>query len=71
MNALVQGKPNDIDFLDSKKRPIGDLNITGVDAGKTNAPHVEMTIPETDIDPILTGAKTLPELVECQNIPTI
>ena len=33
VNAPDQGQPNDIDFLDRKKRPIGELYITGVDAG--------------------------------------
>ena len=31
-----------------KKRPLVDLGITGVDAGKTEAPHIEMIEPDTD-----------------------
>ena len=33
VNVLGHGKSNDLDFLDIKKHPIGDLEITGVDAG--------------------------------------
>ena len=33
VNALKHGKPNDIDFLDRKKLPIGYIYIIGVDAG--------------------------------------
>ena len=33
VNVLVQGQPNDLDFLDHKKCPIGELGITGVGAG--------------------------------------
>ena len=71
VNALGQGQPNDLDFLDCKNRPIVDLNITGVDAGETEAPHIELIEPETDINPISAGVETLPELVERQYIPII
>ena len=70
-NALGQGIPNDLDFLDCKKRLIGDLNITGVDDEETEAPHIELIEPETDLDPISAGAETLTELVERQDIPII
>ena len=33
VNVLGQGQPNDIDFLDHKEIPIGDLDTTGVDSG--------------------------------------
>ena len=33
VNTLGQVKPNNIDFLDFNKRPIGELDITGVDDG--------------------------------------
>ena len=33
VNALFHGKSNDIDFVDSKKRPIVDINTTVVDDG--------------------------------------
>ena len=33
VNALVHRKSNDIDFVDSKKRPIVDINTTVVDDG--------------------------------------
>ena len=52
-------------------RPIGELEITGVDDEETEAPHIDLIEPETDIDPILADAETLPELVERQDIPTI
>ena len=41
-NTLGQGQPNDIDFLDCKKRSIWELNITGVDSEETEAPHIEL-----------------------------
>ena len=33
VDALSQGQPNDLDFLDCKKCPILEHKITGVDAG--------------------------------------
>ena len=33
LNALGQGKPNDIDFIDCNNCPIVYLDITGVDDG--------------------------------------
>ena len=33
VNALGQGQPNDLDLLDRKKRPIGEIEITVVDSG--------------------------------------
>ena len=71
VNALVQGKSNDIDLLDTKKRPIGEFNITGADDGEIEAPHIELIEPYTDLDPILAREETLPELVEHQETPTI
>ena len=35
VNALGQGQPTDLEFLYFKKRPIGYINIKGVDAGET------------------------------------
>ena len=55
LNALVQGETNDIDFLYRKNRPIGELQIAVVDDEETEAPHIEMIEPETDIDPIQAG----------------
>ena len=40
VNALNQGQYNVIEFLDCKKRTIGELNITGVNSGETEAPHI-------------------------------
>ena len=71
LDALNQGRPNDLDFLEIDKRPIGEINITGVDAGKNESPNIEMIEPETDLDPISAGAETIPELVECQDMPII
>ena len=71
VNKRSQGQPNDIDFIDSKKSPIGELKITVVDAGENEAPNIEMIKPENDIDPILADAETLPKLVERKYIPTI
>ena len=71
VNALGQGQPNDLYLPDQKKRPIGEIYITWVDAGENEAPNIEMIEPETDIDPISAGAETLPELVERQDIPII
>ena len=34
VNALRQGQPNDLDFLDINNRPIGELEITLVDTGE-------------------------------------
>ena len=64
MNALVQGQPNDPDFLDCNNFPLWELDTTGVDAGGTEAQHIELIELETDIDPIPAGAETLQELVE-------
>ena len=33
VNALSEGKINNLDLLDDKKSPIGELEITGVDCG--------------------------------------
>ena len=33
VNALGQGQPSDIDFLDHKKSPKGKIGIAGVDSG--------------------------------------
>ena len=71
LNALGQGQIIDLDFLDIKKRPIGELKIKGVDYGETEAPHIDIIEPKTDIDPILSGTETLTELVERQYIPTV
>ena len=45
VNALDQRQTNDIYLLDYKKRAIGELKITGVDTGETEAPHIEMIEP--------------------------
>ena len=71
VNALVQVQPNDLDFLDLKNRTIVELKITGVDAGETEAPNIELIEPDTDLDLISAGAETIPELVEHQDIPII
>ena len=42
-----------------------------MDDGETEAPHIELIEPETDIDPILSDAEALPELVERQDIPNV
>ena len=39
--------------------------------GNMKPPHVDLIETETDLDSILAGAETLPELVEHQDIPTI
>ena len=52
VNAIGQGQPNDKDFLDFKKSPIWDLEIKGVDAEETDAPHIELIEIKTDIDTI-------------------
>ena len=71
VSELSQVQPNYLDFLDWNKRPIGELEITGVNYGETEAPHIELIEPETDIDPILADAEALPELVERQDIPNV
>ena len=71
VNVLVQGQPNDLDFLDCKKRTIVDLDITGVDYGETESPHIDLIEPEINLNHISAGAETLPELVERQDIPII
>ena len=71
VNAPSQGKHNDIDFLDRKNRPVGELYITGVDDGENESPQIELIEPETDLDPISAYTETLPEIVERQYIPTI
>ena len=63
VGTLGQGQPNDIDLLDRKKLPIGDLNTTGVDDGETEAPPIDLIEPDTYIDPILAGTEILPEIV--------
>ena len=37
----------------------------------TEAPHIELIEPETDINPTYYGTETLPELMERQDTPTI
>ena len=66
VNSLGKGQPNELQFLYCKKCIIGDLKITGLDARETETPHIEFVEPDTDIDPILTGAKT-----KLQYMPTI
>ena len=56
VNAIEREQINDLDFLDIKKLPIGYLEITGVDAGETEAQNIDLIEPETDIDPISAGA---------------
>ena len=55
VNALGQGQPNNLDFLDINNRPIGELEITLVDTGETESPHIERIEPDTGISPILFG----------------
>ena len=38
VNTIGQGQPNDIDFLDHNNCPIGEIEITGVNAEETEAP---------------------------------
>ena len=45
VNALGQEKTNDIDFIDSKNHPIGELETTGVNAGENKAPHIDLIEP--------------------------
>ena len=45
VKELGQVQPSDIDFLDHKKLPIWELDITVVYAGETEAPHIEMIEP--------------------------
>ena len=71
VNALIQGQHNYLDLFYCKKHPFEELNITVVDAGETEAPHIELVEPETDLDPIFDGAETLPELVEQQEMHII
>ena len=71
VNTLGQGQPNDLEFLDYKNHSIGELDTTRLNAGKTESPHIELTEPETDLDRISAGNKTLPELGERQGITTI
>ena len=71
VNALEQGMPNDIDFFDSKKRPIEELYITRFGAGETESPHVKLIEPEHDVNPISAYADKITELVERQDITTI
>ena len=42
VNALGQGQPNDLELFERKKCPIGELKLTGVDAGETDAPNIEL-----------------------------
>ena len=69
VNLLGQGHLNDLDLIDCKKLPIGELEITGVDGGETEAPHIALIEPKTDIGPISDGTETLPELVQRQIYP--
>ena len=71
VDALIQRQPNCIDFLDRKKHPIEDHDITGVDAEETEALHIQLIGSETDLHPIPAGTETLPELVERNDIPNI
>ena len=62
MNTFGHGQPNDVYFLNRKKHPIGELDITGVYYGGTESPHIVLMEPETDLDPISSGVETLPEI---------
>ena len=42
VDTLGQVQPNYLQLLVLKKLPIGELNTTGVDAGETEAPHLEL-----------------------------
>ena len=59
VNALGKGQPNDIDLLYLKKRPIGELEITGVDDGEAESPQVKLIELDTNLNPISAGAETL------------
>ena len=71
VNAPGKDQPNDIQLLDRNKCPIVDIDITWVNDGETEAPHIELVEPETDLDPISAGSETLPDLLEQQDIPYI
>ena len=71
VNALSQGQHNDLQFFDVKKRKIQDLKITGVDAGESEDPNIELIETGTDIDPISSEANILPYLLERQDMLTI
>ena len=71
VKSLCQGQTNGLDFLDRKNGPIGELKITGMNVGETEAPNIKMIKPQTGIDPTLAGAETPPELLNRQYIPTI
>ena len=71
VNALGQGQPNDLELLDCKTRPIVERKITGVYAGETEAPHIELVETKTDLNPVLDESETLLELLEWQDILTI
>ena len=63
VNALGQVQPNYLELIDQNKRPIGELDIIGVDYGETYSPHIGLVEPETDLEPVSVGSETLPELV--------
>ena len=71
VHILDQGQHDDIDFLDHKNNTIGELKITGVDTGETEAQHIDLIEPETDLYTISTGTETLPELVQRQTYPPL
>ena len=63
VNALVQGKSNDLDILDHNNHPIGEVEIKGVYSGENEAPHIALIEPDTDLDPISAVTESLPQLV--------
>ena len=45
VNSLSQGQLNDLKFLDCKKHPIGEIEVTGVYSGGNEDPHLEFVKP--------------------------
>ena len=71
LNALDQGQPNDLQLRDSKKRPIKEIDIKGMDDGGNEALRIELVEPDTDINPKFTRVEPIPDLVELQDTSTI
>ena len=70
VNALVQSQPNNLEWLDIKKCPIRDIEVTGLDDRETETPYIELLEPGTDLDPIPSRSEILTDLVEQQDIST-
>ena len=56
VKPLGQGKHNRIEFLFHKKIPIGELDITLVDAVETESPYIQLKEPYTNLNHISAGA---------------